>query len=115
MPSADNVRSISDRARSSSSVDAQESMFDKVIEDDELLAALDEREEKRAARLEANGAFKIAADNAKDLLVNHHIEVGEVVRVGRHRIKKTRIAPTSVSFDTSGSERLNFGLINEED
>lgn len=115
MPPTGNGRSVSDRARSSSAVDPQDGLFDKEIEDGDLIAALERREEARAAKLSATKAFKVEDDNAKAELVNHDIQVGDVVRAGRFRIKKTAVAPRSVAFDTSGSERLTFGVIAEED
>ena len=114
MPPTGNGRSISDRARSSAAVDPQDGLFDKVIEDGDLIAALERREEKRIERANANAAYKVEDDAAKDLLANHDIQVDDVIRVGRFRIKKTRIAPNDVSFTTSGSERLNIGTIAED-
>lgn len=115
MPPTGNVRSISDRARQSSAVDPQDGLFDTVIEDADLEAALEAREQKRAEKLAATKAYKVEDDNAKSLLVNHEINVGDVARVGRFRIKKTAIAASHVEFDTSGSERLSIGTIPEED
>jgi hypothetical protein len=115
MPPTDNVSSISDRARQSSAVDPQDGLFDRVIEDADLEAALEARETKRAEKLAATKAFKVEDDNAKSLLVNHPIEAGDTIRCGRFRIKKTAIAPNHVEFDTGGSERLSFGVISEDD
>lgn len=114
MPPTGEVRSISERARQSSAVDPQDGLFDKVIEDADLEAALEERERIRLQRLEVNHAFKTADEQAKNALVDHDISAGDVVRCGRFRIKKTAIQPRQVSFDTSGSERLNIGTIDEE-
>jgi hypothetical protein len=115
MPPTGNGRSVSDRARTGGGVDAQDGLFDKVIEDGDLIAALERREEARARKLSATKAYKVEDDNAKSLLVNHDIQVGDTVRAGRFRLTKTAIAANHVEFDTSGSERLSIGTINEED
>lgn len=94
----------------STSVDPQESMLDATWDDPDLEAALEERETKREERLAAQGAFKIADDNAKALLVNYSLAVGEVARVGRFRIKKRAVAGNSVSFETQPREQLSIGV-----
>ena len=108
MPTSDNGSSIQERARTGGGVDPRDGLFDKEFTDEQLEAALEEREQLRVRRLEAQSAFKVADKAAKDKLVEFSLAVGEVARVGRFRIKKTSTAPREVSFETAGSERLNI-------
>lgn len=107
-------RSISGRARTGGGVDPQDGLFDREIEDGDLIAALERREEKRLDRVSANAAFKIEADNVKDLLLNFPIEVGETVRVGRFRLTKSHRDGNSVAFETAPRDQLNIGVIADD-
>lgn len=106
--------SVRDRARSGSAVDPQDGLFDKTWDDSELEAALEERERHREQRLAAQREFKVADDAAKEKLAGFHLEVGEVARVGRFRIKKTRVDGNSVAFDTAPRDQLRIGTIGDE-
>lgn len=108
-----NGSSISERARSAGGVDPQDGLFDKQFEDQDLEAALEERETIRVQRSAVNAEFKTADKTAKDLLAGFELAVGEVARIGRFRIKKTAVPPRDVAFETSGTERLNIGVIEE--
>lgn len=113
MPPSDNSQSISDRARNSSAVDPQDGLFDKQWDDGELEAALEAREEKRVARLIAQGEFKVANDDVQHKLDAYELAVGEVARIGRFRIKKTQPQPNHVEFTTDPAPRLNIGVIDD--
>lgn len=99
-----NGRSIRERALHA--VDDQLGMFDRVIEDDAFERLLEERLAKQEARSVANIAYQEIHDRVKARLGEENLEVGDVLRCGRFKIKKTRTEPTAVAFETSGSERL---------
>jgi uncharacterized protein YbjQ (UPF0145 family) len=100
-----NGRSIHERALHAVPQD-QLGMFDRVIEDDALERLLEEREEKRVARLDANGEYNDADGKVKARLSEEDISAGDVLRCGRFRIKMTHTEGTAVAFETSGSDRL---------
>jgi hypothetical protein len=91
-----------------SAVDPQEGMFDAQWDDAELEAALEEREQIRKRRAEVNAEFKTADEAARDKLAGYELAVGEVARVGRFKVKKTKAEAREVSFETSPSERLRI-------
>ena len=113
MPPSGNGSSISDRARSGAAVDPQDGMFDKQWDDEQLVAALEERERIREQRLSVNAEFKTADAAVKDKLLDYSLAVGEVARVGRFRIKKTRRAGNEVSFETAPREQLSIGTVDD--
>jgi hypothetical protein len=108
MPPTNGGSTTQERARSSSAVDAQEGLFDKQWDDTDLEAALEDREAKREEKLTAKKAFDIADDNAKGLLANYELAVGEVARIGRFRIKRTQAAARHIEFDTDPAPRLSI-------
>lgn len=108
-----NGSSISQRARSGSAVDGQDGLFDKQWSDDGLEAALEERERIREQRADVNAQYKTADKDVKDQLARFELAVGEVARIGRFRIKKTRRAGSEVSFETAPREQLTIGLIDD--
>lgn len=97
----------------SRAVDAQDGLFDHVWEDDALLTALEKREKTREVKLSATKAHKTQDDVVKALLGEHPLGVGEVARIGRFRIKKTRRDGNEVSFSTEPREQLSIAVDNE--
>jgi chromosome segregation and condensation protein ScpB len=98
----------------SRAVDPQDGMFDKVWEDANLLAVLEEREKTREKKLTASKAHKLKDDEAKALLAGYSLEVGEVARIGRFRIKKTRREGSEVSFTTEPREQLRIAVDSDD-
>lgn len=94
----------------SRAVDPQDGLFDKVWEDENLEAALEGREETREAKLAATKAHKVKDDAVKALLDGYSLAVGEVARIGRFRIKKTKTEGNEVSFTTEPREQLRIGV-----
>jgi hypothetical protein len=91
----------------------QDGLFDQVIEDEELAAALDKRQKAKDARKAAQAAFKERHDVVKGKLDALDLEDGTVVRCGRHRVEVKRVAARSVSFETSPSRRLQIKLLED--
>jgi hypothetical protein len=98
----------------SRAVDPQDGLFDKVWDDPALLAALEAREKTREAKLTAAKAHKIKDDGVKALLAGYSLEVGEVARIGRFRIKKTRREGSEVSFVTEPREQLRIAVDSDD-
>lgn len=100
-------------SRGGARADAQQGMFDREIENTDLVAALEDREKVKASRAALNAKFKEADDKAKALISELDIQIDETVRVGRFRISKSEIAGRSVAFDTEASERLSISLLDD--
>ena len=97
-----NGRSIRERATQ----DDQLGMFDRVVEDAALEAALEDREAKRLVKAEAVSAFNSQHDRVKARLAEEALEPGQVVRCGRFRISATHVEAKAVAFETGASDRL---------
>jgi hypothetical protein len=93
-------------------VDAQDGLFDQVVEDTDLEAALEERERKRVVKADATAAYKEVHESAKGKIDALDIEAGSVVRCGRFRIKVSETPSRSVSFETSASKRTTISLLD---
>lgn len=79
---------------------------EKVVEDPELEAALDKREDARAAKAEATGAFKVADTVVKAMLDGLELEAGKPVRVAGYLIERRTVAGRDVNFSTEPTSRL---------
>lgn len=105
--------SVRDRARGHlSSVDAQEGMFDRTIDDTGLEALLDQREDVKAKKLDANRKFKEKDDLVKARLGEFELADGEVARIGKYRIEKKQRAGGHREFDVAPGTRLNITLFD---
>lgn len=93
-------------------VDDQDGLFDQVVENPDLEAALEEREKVRQDRAVVNSRWKDADTKAKNEI--DELEIGEeaVVRCGRFRIKKSVTKGKSVAFETSDSSRTTISLLD---
>jgi hypothetical protein len=98
----------------SATVDPQEGMFDRVVEDGDLIAALEKREKLNASRKATAAKYKEQHDVVKGMLDGFQLGDEEIVRVGRFRIKMSRTEGRSVSFDTSPSRRMTISLLDDE-
>lgn len=96
-----------------SHVDAQEGLFDTVVENDGLLSALEEREAMRQRRSELNLKWKETTETVKGILATLDVEDGGTIRCGRFRIDKTTVEAKSVAFETESTTRLTIGLIED--
>lgn len=72
----------------------------------DLEAALDRREQKKAARRAVNKDFREADQAVKGLLEPFGLGDAEVVRVGKYRIEKRTVPGGSRAFETNDSVRL---------
>jgi hypothetical protein len=85
-------------------------MDEKVIEDPQVEAALEERQKRRdtlgAVRSSYNEAHAVAMKGLGDL----GLKDGMVMRIGRFRITQQPVAERSVSFDVTQSHRVRIDL-----
>jgi hypothetical protein len=91
--------------------DDQFAFDEKVIEDPDLEEALEDREKVKAQRSALNAKFKEQHDHALDLIDELDIPEETVVRCGRFRLTKSKVAARSVEFTTSPTERLNISTV----
>lgn len=93
--------------------DAQDGLFDQVIDNDLLERALDKREAVKAAKGKALKAFKEADALAKAHLAELELDDDTTIRVGRFRIVSKSVPSRAVSFETQPTTRLSIGVIAE--
>lgn len=110
MPPTSNGSSI--RERAAAAPDAQDGLFDHQWTDEDLLAALEEREQIKERRRVVNGEYKVADDAVKHELERFSLAPGEVARIGRFKIKKTQTAERHVEFDAGASNRLSITTVD---
>jgi hypothetical protein len=94
----------------------QTSIYEKVVEDAELEAALERREELREARSAAVARFG-EADVEVRAAIAEKLELGidAAARVGRFVITKKMRAGRSVSFEAEPKETLAISLLDEDE
>ena len=110
MPPTGDGSSIRDRARTSASPDDQIEFNEKNIDNADLAALLEERHTLNEERLAAVRAFEEKDRQAKARISEYELAVGEVARVGRFKIKKTRRAGGDREFTVAPSEPLQIKL-----
>lgn len=91
-----------------SQVDAQDGLFDQVVENAELEAALEDREKRNNSKNELTRQYKEAHEKVKGMIAVLDIEEDVTVRVGRFRVTRTKTEGGSVAFDRSPGERLTI-------
>lgn len=100
-------------ARNGVHQDDQTGLFDRVIENSKLEAALEDRETRKGLRASAQAKFKEADETAKGIIATLELEVDDVVRVGRFKITRHEVQGRSVAFETDPSERLTITLLDQ--
>lgn len=106
--------SVRERARTETAIDDQDSLFDKIIENDILAAALDKREKLRQAKLKAKAQYDEAHATARAQIDAVGLSPGDVARCGRHKIKKGLIGESAhVEFETTPSSRLTISMLKD--
>jgi hypothetical protein len=82
-------------------------MDERIVEDEEVEAALEERENRRNSYRELQRRYAEADTKAKGLVEALGLAPGEVIRIGRFRIEKRAIAGKSVTFETKPTSRIS--------
>ena len=95
------------------STEAQTAIDEQVIEDGDLVSALERRQEKKVLAGTARANYKDADDAVKGKLESLELAEGAVVRCGRFRITKRAVAAKDVAFSTAPSSRLTIAVLDE--
>lgn len=98
----------------SAAVDPQDGLFDREVEDGDLIAALEKREKAKDAKKAVTAKYREAHDKVTGMLAGFELGDEEIVRVGRFRIKMSRVEGRSVAFDTSPSRRMTISLLDDD-
>ena len=91
-------------------VQPQLGLDERVVEDEALLAALDEREAARTELGQARLAYKKLHQEVSSRLERMDLGIDTAIRVGRFRITKTSVPGRHTEFDTNPSERVTIKL-----
>src|SRR4051794_21952214 len=91
----------------------QTAIDEQVIEDGDLVAALERRQEKKVLAGNARKNYKDADDAVKGRLGDLELAEGDVVRCGRFRISKRAVPARDVSFSTDPSSRLTIAVLED--
>jgi hypothetical protein len=90
----------------------QTSIYETEIDNDELEKVLEDREKAKAARGDAQKAYKDADDQAKALI--RSLDIADApVRVGRFVVSERQVAGKTVSFETQPTTRVQISLLDE--
>lgn len=95
--------------------DPQTSLYEREVENDQLEAALEEREKLKAKAGKATKDYREADEWAKGLVGEIRLDDGDTVRVGRFVLTRTAVAGRAVAFETAPSSRLTIGLLPDEE
>lgn len=91
----------------------QTAMDEITIDDRDLAAALEAREQARERKSEATRIFKERHDAAMGEVAKLELPDGKSCRVGRWRITRAVVKGRAVSFVTEDRTRITFGLVEE--
>lgn len=94
--------------------DPQQGLFDRVVEDGDLISALEEREKRNKSRKAVTAKYREQHEKVVEMLAVFALGDEEVVRAGRFRIKMSRREGQSVAFETSPSRRMTISLLDDE-
>ncbi len=89
----------------------QLALDEKVVENPALEKALDARLRAADDRAEAAKVFKRHDTEAREAIAALQLEDGDVIRVGRFRIKKSAVEPRHVEFDAAATQRISIRYI----
>lgn len=92
----------------------QLALDEEVIENEELEAALEERESRKSSLAAVRGDYKTADDAAMLAIALLELPEEHAVRVGRFRISRKTVKGRIVSFETETSNRVRIAVIGDE-
>jgi hypothetical protein len=95
--------------------DGQTGMDEQVIEDAEILEALQARQAAREIAAGARKVAKAAHDRAMVQIEKLELPLGATARVGLYRVTRTVTAAKHVNFDTAPGERIKISLAPDGD
>jgi hypothetical protein len=91
----------------------QISLYEKVVEDEALEKALEDRQALRERRKKLNKEFKDSDAVVRAGLEAVELGEGSAVRVGRFVIRLSPVASREVAFTTDPTSRLQISLLPE--
>jgi hypothetical protein len=94
--------------------DPRQGLFDREIEDGDLISALEEREKRNKSRKAVTAKYKEQHEKVKAMLDTYALGDEEMVRIGRFRIRMSRSDGRSVAFETSPSRRMTISLLGDD-
>lgn len=95
--------------------ESQTNIYEVVIEDDEVEAALEKRQKAKESASAVNKRYREADAEAKALVNRLDLGVDAPVRVGRFVVSLRSTKSRSVSFETAAGERLTIRKLEEPD
>lgn len=96
----------------SASPDPQTSIYERIIEDDDLVAALEERQKAKEKAATANKAYREAHDVVKGKITELDLGQDAAVRAGRFVLTNKATAARTVNFETAAGQRLQISLLD---
>lgn len=99
------------RRQQAAEPDPQDGMFDQVIDNELLIAALERRHAAKGKLAQPQKAYKEADEAVKGIITTLELDPTAVVRAGRFRIKSRVVEPGHREFDVGGSTTLTISLI----
>lgn len=97
--------------QTSADPDPQDGLFDEVLENEILAAALERRQAAKEKRADAAKRYTDADQAAKGIIAGLELEPDVTARCGRFRIRSRTIPARHVEFDTDPSVRLRIDLL----
>ena len=94
--------------------DPQTSLYETVLENEELEKLLEKREALRVKKSDANALYVEADEKAKALIGTLDFGQDAPVRIGRFVVTRTLTKPRSVAFETESKVQLRIGTITED-
>lgn len=89
-------------------------MDEQRIDDADIEAALEEREQRKEHLGEVTKAYKEQHEIAMGKIAELELPEGGAARVGRFRVTRTSVAARSVSFTTNPTSRIRISLADPE-
>lgn len=86
-----------------------------VIADDDIEAALEARDARRAEAGAARAAYRTAHDLALVAVAKLELPDGAAARVGRFRVERVFSRARSVSFETAAKSRVKISRVEDDE
>jgi hypothetical protein len=93
----------------------QTALDEREINNAELESVLEDREVAKGKAGETRKKYTTVDEVAKDKIAALKLAEGDVVRIGRFRIKLTNIPARDVAFETSATSRLSISPVGDDD
>ena len=88
---------------------------EQTINDPDLIAALEARENVKERLSEVRKTFNEATEKANGEIAKLELPEGGIVRAGRFRVTRTAIPAKVVSFETAASSRVRIAVVDDDE